>query len=65
MKYCKKCNNPINPEHETDHGLCLSCYHEYLLDKIEHLGEKQPKVEETSCKFFKKIQKIIKNFFKQ
>lgn len=57
MQYCKNCNNLIDPNTETDHGLCLLCYQEYLYDKIDHLGEKQPQPESWVKKFFK-------NFFK-
>lgn len=65
MKICKKCNKIINPKDETNHGLCGSCYYDYLLEKIDHLGEKQPEPESSLSVFSKKVKEFFKKFRKK
>ncbi len=62
-KYCKKCNQPFDPKADTNHNLCPQCYHDYLLDMIEHLDELPPKSEKGFLTIL--LEKIKQFFYKE
>ena len=57
---CSKCSKIVKSKEEIHNGMCSNCYYDYLMDKIEHLGEKQPKPE-NRLKIF--IKKMVQRFF--
>ena len=58
MYYCNNCKKKVNNKKDLYKGLCENCYHEYLLNKIENIGEPEP-IERKPKKF------SIKNFLKK
>lgn len=66
MRYCEKCNKQIKPGQETYRGLCLKCYEDYLLKKIELIGTDEYEFSfRRSRNYFKEAFKFVKNFFQR
>ena len=67
MYYCNKCNKEVDNKKDLYKGLCQSCYHDYLIEKIENLGN--PEFLEKDKNNFsiknsiKEIFEKIKDFF--
>lgn len=60
MYYCNKCKKEVNNKKDLYKGLCENCYREYLLEKIENIGN--PEYFENNKNNFslkKFIKKII------
>jgi len=64
MKFCKKCKKAIKSRKESYNDLCFDCYKEYLLEKIQHIGE-DTYIFASKNHILKSISNSIKNFFKR
>ena len=56
MYYCYKCKKEVNRKKDLHEGMCEKCYREYLLEKIENIG---------NIEYFKKDSFSIKKFFQK
>lgn len=67
MRYCEKCNKEVKPGQETYRGLCLKCYEDYLLKKIElHEANQCNKTPSPPSKsYLKEALEGIKRFFQK
>ena len=64
MYVCKKCGKTVENKDELYKDLCMNCYHQYLLDKIENyrLNMQKPTIyaEKKPNRFVSFIKKLLK-----
>lgn len=64
MYACKNCGKTVEEKNQLYKGLCMDCYHQYLLEKIDNYAKamKKPTLyqEKKPNRFVSFIKKLFK-----
>lgn len=65
MYACKNCGKTVEEKNQLYKGLCMDCYHQYLLDKIDNYQKAMEKPTVYQEKKPNPFLSFIKKLFKR